>query len=204
MLKWKKDYLILIPILLILVNMVLVATNNFVFIDNFVYDHILRTNWLTSIMLFFTKFGSTTYIVGLCVLFLIFYKNKKQLLDLYGAIILSTILNNVIKIIFRRPRPALMTILNLAYEDTYSFPSGHAMATMTFYGFLIYMIYKSHWQKPFKIVGITLLSLLIFLVGFSRIYVGVHYFSDVFTGFLCSFVLLFFYIKAIKKLRHEV
>lgn len=204
MFKEKKDYLILIPILLILVNMVLVATNNFVAIDNFVYDHIFRTNWLTSMLLFFTKFGSTTYIVGLCILFLIFYKNKKQLLDLYGAIILSTILNNVIKIIFRRPRPVLMTILNLAYEDTYSFPSGHAMATMTFYGFLIYMIYKSHWQKPYKIVGITLLSLLIFLVGFSRIYVGVHYFSDVFTGFLCSFVFLFFYIKAIKKLRHEV
>ncbi len=204
MLKEKKDYLILIPILLILLNMVLVATNNFVVVDNFVYDHIFRTNWLTSMLLFFTKFGSITYIVGLCILFLIFYKNKKQLLDLYGAIILSTILNNVIKIIFRRPRPALMTILNLAYEDTYSFPSGHAMATMTFYGFLIYMIYKSHWQKPYKIVGITLLSLLIFLVGFSRIYVGVHYFSDVFTGFLCSFVILFFYIKAIKKLRHEV
>ena len=201
--KWKNDYLIAIPIVIVVVNMFLVATNRFLVIDNFVYDHILRTNWLTSILLFITKFGSTTYIVGICILFLIFYKNKKQLLDLYGAIIVSTIINNIIKIIFRRPRPALMTALNLAYENTYSFPSGHAMATMTFYGFLIYMLYKSKIKKPWKVTGITLLCLLILLVGFSRIYVGVHYFSDVFTGFLCSIIILFFYIKVLKMLHKE-
>ena len=200
----KRDYWIIVPILLVLMNMFLVATNRYDVIDTFIYDHILRTNWLTSILLVITRFGSTAVIVGLCVLFLIFYKNKKQLLDLYGAIILSTIINNVLKVIFRRPRPALMTILNLAYEKSYSFPSGHAMATMTFYGFLIYMLYKSKVQKSWKVMGITLLSLLILLVGFSRIYVGVHYFSDVFTGFLCSIIILFFYIKALKKLHKEV
>ena len=200
----KKDYWIIAPILIVLVNMFLVATNRFGVVDTFVYDHIIRTNWLASILLVITKFGSTAVIVGLCVLFLIIYKNKKQLLDLYGAIIISTILNNVLKIIFRRPRPALMATLNLAYENTYSFPSGHAMATMTFYGFLIYMLYKSKVQKSWKVMGITLLSLLILLVGFSRIYVGVHYFSDVFTGFLCSIIILFFYIKTLKKLHKEV
>ena len=79
--KWKNDYLIAIPIVIMLINMFLVATNRFGVIDTFVYDHILRTNWLTNILLVITRFGSTAVIVGLCVLFLIFYKNKKQLLD---------------------------------------------------------------------------------------------------------------------------
>lgn len=197
--KWKKDYLIAIPIFLVVLNMILIATGNMFPLDNWVYNHIGHNDFLIKILLFFTNFGSVKYIVVICILLLIFYKPKKKLVNLYGVTILSTILNNVIKFIFRRPRPTLMGSLVPVFESTYSFPSGHAMATTTFYGYLIYMLYKSDAKKPLKLAGITLLSLLIFTVCFSRIYIYVHYFSDVITGFMCSLVVLFFYIKTTKK-----
>lgn len=197
--KLKKEYLIAIPIFLVILNMILIATGHMLPLDNWVYDHIGHNEILTKILVFITNFGSVKYIVAICVLLLIFYKPKKKLINLYGVTIVSTILNNVIKFIFRRPRPILMGSLVPVFESTYSFPSGHAMATTTFYGYLIYMLYKSDTRKPLKIAGIALLSLLIFIVCFSRIYIYVHYFSDVITGFMCSLIILFFYIKITKK-----
>lgn len=197
--KLKKEYLIAIPIFLVVLNMILIATGHMLVLDNWVYDHIGHNEVLTKILVFLTNFGSVKYIVAICVLLLIFYKPKKKLINLYGVTIVSTILNNVIKFIFRRARPILMGSLVPVFESTYSFPSGHAMATTTFYGYLIYMLYKSDAKKPLKIIGIALLSLLIFIVCFSRIYIYVHYFSDVITGFMCSLIVLFFYIKITKK-----
>lgn len=198
--KLKKDYLIAIPIILVIVNMILIATGHMLPLDTWVYNHIGHHEILTKILLFITNFGSTKYIVAICVLFLIFYKPKKKLVNLYGVTIVSTIINNIIKFIFRRPRPELMGSLVPVFESTFSFPSGHAMASTTFYGYLIYMLYKSEVKKPLKITGIALLSLLIFMVCFSRVYIYVHYFSDVITGFMCSLVVLFFYIKVTKKI----
>lgn len=198
--KLKKDYLIAIPIFIVLINMILVATGKMLVVDTFVYNILFHNAILTNILLFLTNFGSTNYIVVICVLLLLFYKPKKELLNLYGVVIISTVINNVIKIIFRRPRPELMGSLVPVFEGTFSFPSGHAMASMTFYGYLIYMVYKKDMNKQLKILLISLLSLLILSIGFSRIYIYVHYFSDVFTGFMCSIIILHFYIKITKKI----
>lgn len=199
--KLKKEYLIAIPIFLVVINMIFVATGKMLVVDNWVYEQLIHNEILTKILLFLTNFGSVTYIVLICVLLLLFYKPKKELLNLYGVVILSTVINNVIKIIFRRARPALMGSLVPVFESTFSFPSGHAMASMTFYGFLIYMIYKKEINKNLKFTLIGLLSFLILAIGFSRIYIYVHYFSDVLTGFMCSFIILFFYIKFAKKVK---
>lgn len=199
--KWKKDYLIALPIFIVILNMILVANGTMLTFDIWIHSKIVHIDILTNILLFLTNFGSVKYIVGISILLLIFHKPKKELTNLYGVIIVSTIINNIIKFIFRRPRPELMYIANLAIEKTYCFPSGHAMATMTFYGFLIYMIYKREMNKSLKVTLITLLSLLIFIVGFSRIYLYVHYFSDVFTGYLCSIIIIFFYNKSTKNIK---
>ncbi len=198
--KLKKEYIIAIPILLIVINIILVATSKILVIDNWVYSLISHNTILTNILLFITNFGSVKYIVAICLLLLIFYKPKKELMNLYGVVIISTVINNIIKIIFRRARTALMGSLVPVFENTFSFPSGHAMATMTFYGFLIYMIYKKDINKKLKGALMGLLSVLILAVGYSRIYLYVHYFSDVFTGFMCSLVILYFYIKVMKKM----
>lgn len=201
--KLKKEYLIGIPIFLVVIGMILVATGKILVLDNWVYSIIPHNDFLTNILKFITNFGSTLYIVVICILLLLFYKPKKELVYLYGVLIISTILNNVIKLIFRRPRPELMTIMGLANESTFSFPSGHAMASMTFYGFLIYMIWKKEMNKNLKIALISILSLLILLIGFSRIYLCVHYFSDVFIGFMCSIIVLYFYIRKLEKMKKE-
>lgn len=197
--KLKKDYLIILPILIVVINMILVATGKMLVVDNWVYNHIGHNEIVTKILLFITNFGSVKYIVGICLLLLIFYKPKKELVPLYSVTIISTVINNIIKLIFRRPRPALMGSLVPAFEGTFSFPSGHAMATMTFYGFLIYIIYKKDINKTLKIGLISLLSLLIFTVCFSRVYIYVHYFSDVITGCMISLLVLYGFIKGTKR-----
>ena len=73
------------------------------------------------------------------------------------------------------------------------------MISMAFYGFLIYLIYKNIKNKYLKTTLIIILSLLIIAIGISRIYLGVHYVSDVIGGFLISISYLIVYIKLIKK-----
>ena len=115
-----------------------------------------------------------------------------------GAIflIVLTILNQLLKRILQRPRPTEYRIIE---ETGYSFPSGHSMISMAFYGYLIYLIYKYVENKYVKWILISLLSVLICLIGVSRIYLGVHYTSDVLGGFLISISYLVIYISAANK-----
>ncbi len=81
----------------------------------------------------------------------------------------------------------------------YSFPSGHSMVNMAFYGFIMYLMYHYVKNKYLKIFGILFLSLLVVAIGISRIYLGVHYTSDVLAGFLIAISYLVIYITAIHK-----
>ena len=96
----------------------------------------------------------------------------------------------------QRERP---TEFRLIDEKGYSFPSGHSMVSMAYYGFLIYLIYKYVKNKKLKYILISGLILLIILIGTSRIYLGVHYTSDVIAGFLVSISYLILYTSIIKK-----
>lgn len=90
------------------------------------------------------------------------------------------------KIIFHRPRPDLAVYL----EKSFSFPSGHATIAVVFYGFLAYVLLKNtkSWKRKINIFfGATLLIL---AIGFSRLYLGVHYFSDVWGGYLVGAIWL--------------
>ena len=84
-------------------------------------------------------------------------------------------------------------------ENGYSFPSGHAMAALGFYGFIIYLLWHMNLRKKVKIIFSVLLSILIILIGMSRIYLGVHYASDVFAGYLVSGAYLILYITLVKR-----
>ena len=130
-----------------------------------------------------TKLGGAVFLVALSIILLIVLKNKIMGLCIWANLGVSTILNQLLKHIFQRPRPTEYRIIN---ETGYSFPSGHSMVSMAFYGFLIYLIYKNVKNKYLKWGLIALLSLLILLIGLSRIYLGVHYTSDVIAGFLVS------------------
>ncbi len=151
---------------------------------------------ITPYMKIITNFGGATCLITITVLLLIIVKNKKIGLLTLTNLVTITILNQILKFILRRPRPTEFKIIN---ETGYSFPSGHSMISMAFYGFLIYLIYKNIKNKYLKTTLIIILSLLIIAIGISRIYLGVHYVSDVIGGFLISISYLIVYIKLIKK-----
>ena len=88
---------------------------------------------------------------------------------------------------------------HLVEENSFSFPSGHASAVMTFYGYLIYMIWQSTLQKKLKIIFSIFLTIIILMVGYSRVYLNVHYVSDVLSGFMLSLIFLDIFIKLKEK-----
>ena len=123
-------------------------------------------------------------------------KNKKIGVSIFSNLVIVTILNQLLKRILQRPRPTEYRIIE---ETGYSFPSGHSMISMAFYGYLIYLIYKYVKNKYIKWISIVVLSLLICTIGISRIYLGVHYTSDVLGGFLISISYLVIFISAVNK-----
>ena len=97
-------------------------------------------------------------------------------------------LNFGLKLVFQRPRP---NVSHLVEESGYSFPSGHAMTITTFGILLIFFLWQSKLSKNKKVFGSILIVLLILLVSFSRVFLGVHYASDILAGIMlgCAFSL---------------
>ena len=162
---------------------------------NFVAKYLIH-DALTPVVKLITWFGSATCIVPLTVILFILIKNRKTGLVIGINLVIVTLLNQLLKFILQRPRPTDFRIID---ESGSSFPSGHSMVSMAVYGFLIYLIYKNVKNKYLKVVLISLLSLLIVMIGISRIYLGVHYTSDVLAGFLLSISYIILYIKFVNK-----
>lgn len=158
----------------------------------------LISDFVTPIAKFITNFGGAIFLSIATIALLLLIKNKKIGLSIFSNIVIITILNQLLKRILRRPRP---TEFRIVEETGYSFPSGHSMVSMAFYGYLIYLIYRHIKNKYIKWSLIVLLSILICLIGISRIYLGVHYTSDVLGGFLLSISYLVVYISLIKNLK---
>ncbi len=156
----------------------------------------LISDFATPIAKFITNFGGAVFLIVLTVVLVILIKNKKIGVSIFSNLVIITGLNQLLKRILQRPRP---TEFKIVEETGYSFPSGHSMVSMAFYGYLIYLIYKYVENKYIKWVLIVLLSCLIVGIGTSRIYLGVHYTSDVLGGFLISVSYLVIYISAVNK-----
>ena len=157
---------------------------------------LLISDFATPIAKFITNFGGAIFIITLMITLFILIKDKKIGLSIFLNLVIATTLNQLLKRILQRPRPTEYRIIE---ETGYSFPSGHSMVSMAFYGYLIYLIYKYVKNKYIKWTLIVLLSILICSIGISRIYLGVHYTSDVLGGFLASISYLVIYISAVNK-----
>lgn len=160
----------------------------------------LISDFATPIAKFITNFGGAIFIIILTVVLFVLIKNKKIGISIISNLVIITAINQILKRIVQRPRPTEYRIIE---ETGYSFPSGHSMVSMAFYGYLIYLIYRYIKNKYIKWSLIVLLSILICLIGISRIYLGVHYTSDVLGGFLLSISYLVVYISLIKKILSE-
>lgn len=157
---------------------------------------LLMSDFATTISKIITNFGGAICLILVSFILLLVIKNKRIGLSIAGNLLISTVLNLLLKNILQRPRP---TEYRLIDESGYSFPSGHSTVSMAFYGFIIYLIYRYVKNKYIKYISIILLSILIFSIGISRIYLGVHYTSDVLAGFLISISYLIIYIKVINR-----
>ena len=161
----------------------------------FVSNYLIKDN-VTPIMKGITWCGSAICLILVSFLSFFIFKNKKTGIFVWINLISITILNQALKFILHRPRPTDFRIIE---ESGYSFPSGHSMASMAFYGFLIYLIYKKINNKYLKWGLICFLSILILFIGISRIYLGVHYTSDVLAGFLISVAYLILFVSIVNK-----
>lgn len=165
--------------------------------DNQVSEYIasFRTPILTKYFTFITDVGDVWgYLISfsLCaILFYLFFKRWKYTFQLSLLLILALSSNILLKQLINRARP---TLEHLVTVKTLSYPSGHAMTAMAFYGFLIYLIVTFNFSKILKFAIITILSFLILSIGVSRIYLGVHFPSDIVGGFAAGFIWVVFCI----------
>lgn len=161
-----------------------------------------RTPTLTKYFTFITDVGDVWgYLISflLCaILFYLFFKRWKYTLQLSLILILALSSNLLLKQLINRARP---TLEHLVTVKTLSYPSGHAMTAMAFYGFLIYLIFTFKFNKLLKFIIITLLGLLILSIGVSRIYLGVHFPSDIVGGFAAGFIWVVFCILVLNILK---
>lgn len=197
-----KNIVLSILVIFLLIVIYLLKTDKMLWFDDSIYNFInqFANEGLTSFFKFITNFASFTYITIFIVIIFIFIKDKWIGILVAVNSVNSAIINKVLKSIFVRPRP---DVLRMIKQGGYSFPSGHAMASMTFYGILIYLIYKSNINKRLKYGFIIILSILIFLIGLSRIYLGVHYASDILAGYLVSLIYLIIFITMVNKIKSK-
>lgn len=142
-----------------------------------------HTPTLDSLMLFVSTIGGPNVMTGISILVLIVLalRHPRSRALFFGLAMLGEVLlNQGVKLLFARPRPTLWD--HLINEPAFSFPSGHAMASSAFAAALTLILWYTPWRWPVFILG----SIFVVLVGFSRLYLGVHYPSDVLGGILAS------------------
>lgn len=160
-------------------------------ITDYVISH--RSPYLTQYFKFVTDVGDVTgYLIVLGLFVLLswrFLKSWKYVLQSAVVLALATLSNMALKRFIDRARPGIEHMVSV---ETLSYPSGHAMSAMAFFGFLIYLIFKLRMPKILKYALIFLFAFLIVSIGISRIYLGVHFPSDIAGGFIAGFIWVVF------------
>lgn len=157
-----------------------------------------RAEWLAQVFYYFTYLGEAYVVMGLTVLASIYLWKKYNKVQAYGLLLsvvgsAGTVL--VLKHLIARPRPSH----SFYTESLASFPSAHATLAVAFYGLLFYFLISRVANKIHQKIYYTLSLLFILLLGFSRLYLGVHYLSDVVAGYLVGVVWLGLGLYMVKK-----
>ena len=142
--------------------------------------------------------GSIIILLAAALLFFIFKYKREALFVLLTAA--SVIVSSLVKFLVNRPRPSEPIVRIVQKVNQQSFPSGHVLFYIVYFGFLTVLMYHlTSIPKAIRIVVAVISLLLIFTIPFSRIYLGAHWFTDVLGGFLlgmlCLYLLCFFYFK---------
>ncbi len=138
---------------------------------------------LDTLFLSVTTLGGKVAVGGatlILAIYLLFFSKKTRAMIVIAGVGGAGLLNLILKLIYERPRPDLWT--QLVVESSYSFPSGHAMASAALAGVVVAILWPTKWRSLALVIG----SIYVILIGFSRIYLGVHYLSDVLAGWVVS------------------
>lgn len=149
----------------------------------------IRSPFLTEMFLFISDIGSIKYTLPLCIVVALILLIKRKMIDvvfLFCMYFGVRQINYQMKEFFVRERPPFDAVYEAAH---YSFPSGHSMNSIAIFSFICYLVI-THFVKSYNKNNYLLLFtfLLVFFIGLSRIYLGVHYLTDVLAGFSAGFV----------------
>lgn len=149
----------------------------------------IASPWLTDALRVVTKLGSTlvlTIVGTIAIAAFIFLGWRREILLFLLAMAGQIILHQTFKALFQRPRP--QTFFDYVVGDSYSFPSGHALASLCVYGILAWSVTRRLHSAYVKSAIWFVVTILILLIGFSRIYFGLHNATDVIAGYLAAFI----------------
>src|SRR5688572_7613396 len=171
--------------------------------DFIIFDRIseLVSPFTTSFLQIITFLGNHNFLIpaNLILIFYFLFIKRHRLYSIKVPVVAlgGLLLMTQLKQFFSRPRPLLAL---LEPVKGLSFPSGHALMSVSFYGLLIYLVWENVKEPIWKWLLISLLVILILLIGFSRIYLRLHYFSDVIAGFSVGIIWLSVSIWTIRRL----
>lgn len=183
MITKKRTAIILISLAIFTFIAVNIARYEFLDFDTAIrtWVYSLRTDLRNSIIIPITYSGNVQTVVFIGVI-LILWKTTRKTYGIPFAVVSlsSTVVYKLVKSLFKRPRPELA--VRIIEQGGYSFPSGHSMNCLVCYGFLIYLINRYCENKKLARVLTVILTLMIICIGVSRVYVGVHFPTDILGG----------------------
>ena len=192
-----RTVVLLVAALVFVVLLNEVAEGEIMKLDTMAYDLFvgrMRSDALTHVMEGFTSLASVVVLAVMAAVIAALAPGKAPGWCVSVNLVCVVVLNTILKEIVQRPRPEGFRLIS---ETGYSFPSGHSMVSMAFFGLLIWMVWRFHRKDVMRVVWCVVFGLVIVMVGVSRIYLGVHYASDVIAGFCVSLVWLVFYTKVV-------
>lgn len=192
----KQKGLLLIALLISLFSLmafslmaILISGKRIVQFDQKVISFVqgFETSLVTSIMKFFTFIGSMPVVLVIVLIALIILdkvlKHRTELVLFVVVIIGTPVLNQLLKFVFQRSRPDIHRLIEVG---GYSFPSGHAMNAFAVYGIISFLLWRHIPTFLGRTTLIIISGIFIFMIGISRIYLGVHYPSDIIGGYFAS------------------
>ena len=164
----------------------------------FFYD--MRSGALTSAAKAMTYLGNWQPVTVLCIILLIIKPTRIRYgIPVSAGAISVTVINKIIKNLVRRERPD--QIYHLIKQGGYSFPSGHSITSMFVFGMLIYLVRVNVQNRKAANVLTVIIAVPMVCIGLSRIYLGVHYPSDVLAGWALGIAVMMVVIEIADRLR---